>query len=79
MRAIPDSPACRPSYGPPVIGACAHAEIEIQAGSPPDEPDDATAPFGPIVQRGRCGTCGAELERHLRAMGWARWTWRPPL
>jgi hypothetical protein len=52
---------------------CDHAEIEIWADSPPDELDGATAPYGLIVQRGRCRACGSELERHLRAMGWAGW------
>jgi hypothetical protein len=56
-----------------VSDECDHREIEISADSPPDELDDSAVPFGPIVQRGRCNSCGSELERHLRASGWARW------
>jgi len=56
---------------------CDHLEVEISPDSPPDELDEFTLPFGPIVQRGRCSNCGSELERHLRANGWARW--RSPL
>jgi hypothetical protein len=55
---------------------CDHPEIEISPDSPPEDLDAATAPYGPIVQRGRCSACGSELERHLRANGWAHW--RPP-
>jgi hypothetical protein len=55
---------------------CDHPEIEISADSPCEDLDAATAPYGPIVQRGRCCACGSELERHLRVNGWAHW--RPP-
>ena len=56
-----------------------HPSIDVWPGSAPDDPAAAAAaPYGPVVQRGRCAACGATVERSLRLSGWGPWRSQEP-
>jgi hypothetical protein len=56
-----------------VTDDCDHREIELSADSAPDDPDLTTAPYGPIIQRGRCRACHTTVKRRLRLDNWGPW------
>lgn len=56
-----------------VTDDCDHGEIELSADSAADAPDAAIAPYGPIIQRGRCRACRATIMRRFRLDGWGPW------
>ncbi len=56
-----------------VTDDCDHGELELSTDSAPDDPDVTIAPYGPIIQRGRCGACRATVTRRYRVDGWGPW------